>query len=63
MTIISQKKIFSDELDNEILSAEPDDNGNFVIFSVETSTDEEIYWKLKIKADNVEVTELERYNL
>lgn len=57
------EKIFSDELDGEILNAELDENGIFVIFSVETSADEEFYWKLKINAANVEVLELERYNL
>ena len=59
-------RIFSDELDSEILKGELDEEGNLVFFSVETldfSNDEEIYWQLKINAANVEVEELERYNL
>ncbi len=59
-------RIFSNELDSEIYSAEIDDDGNFVIFSVETIYDsdcDDIYWQLKIKSENVKVTELERYNL
>ena len=59
-------RIFSDELDSEILSGELDAEGNLVFFSVETLdffNDEEIYWQLKINAANVEVEELERYNL
>ena len=60
------EKIFSNELDSEIYSADIDEDGNFVIFSVETISDsdcDDIYWNLKIKSENVEVTELERYNL
>ena len=59
-------KIFSDELDSEILKGELDAEGNLIFFSVETpdfSNDEEIYWQLKINAANVEVEELARYNL
>ena len=56
------EKIFSNELDSEIYSAELDEDENFVFFSVDTACDD-IYWKLKIKSKNVEVTELERYNL
>ena len=59
-------KIFSDELDSEIRRGEIDSDGNLVIFSVDTdfySEREDIYWLLKINAANVEVTELERYNL
>ena len=56
------EKIFSNELDSEIYSAELDEDENFVFFSVDTAYDD-IYWKLKIKSKNVEVTELERYNL
>lgn len=58
-------RIFSD-LDSEIRDAELDANGNLEFFSVEyayNSDSEDIYWLLKIKAANVEVTELERYNL
>lgn len=58
-------KIFSDELDSEIRDAELDADGNLEFFSVEYdyNSDDDIYWLLKIKAANVEVTELERYNL
>ena len=59
-------KIFSDELDSEIRDAEPDADGNLEFFSVEysfNSDSDDIYWLLKVKAANVEVTELERYNL
>ena len=56
------EKIFSNELDSEIYSAELDEDENFVFFSVDTDCGD-IYWKLKIKSKNVEVTELERYNL
>ena len=60
-------RIFSDELDSEILKGELDEEGNLVFFSVETpdfsNDDEDIYWQLKINAANVEVEELERYNL
>ena len=59
-------RIFSDELDSEILKGELDAEGNLIFFSVETpdfSNDEEIYWQLKINAANVEVEELARYNL
>lgn len=58
-------RIFS-KLDSEIRSVELSD-GNLVFFSVETSDfsdeDKDIYWQLKINAANVEVEELERYNL
>lgn len=57
-------KIF-DELDNEIWEADIDDVG-LKFFSVETiykPNCEDIYWTLKINAANVEVEELERYNL
>ena len=53
------KRIFSDELDSEILKGELDEEGNLVFFS----NDEEIYWQLKVNAANVEVEELERYTL
>ena len=60
-------RIFLDELDSEILKVELDAEGNLVFFSVETpdfsDDDEYIYWQLKINAANVEVEELERYNL
>ena len=60
-------KIFSDKLDSEILVGELDAEGNLVFFFVETpnfsNDDEDIYWQLKINAANVEVEELERYNL
>ena len=58
-------KIFSDELDSEIRDAELDADGNLEFFSVEYdyNSDDDIYWLLKINAANVEVTELERYNL
>ena len=59
-------RIFSNELYSEIRSGELDEDGNFVIFSVETiynSDCDDIYWKLKIKSKNVEVTEIECYNL
>ena len=60
-------RIFFDELDSEILKGELDAEGNLVFFSVETpdfsDDDEDIYWLLKINAANVEVEELERYNL
>lgn len=58
-------KIF-DELDSEIRDAELDADGCLEFFSVEYSYNlesDDIYWLLKIKAANVEVTELERYNL
>lgn len=59
-------RIFSN-IDSEIHSGELDDDGNLVFFSVETpdfsNDDEDIYWSLKINAANVEVEELERYNL
>ena len=59
-------RIFSD-IDSEILKGELDEIGNLVFFSVETpdfsNDDEDIYWLLKINAANVEVEELERYNL
>ena len=58
-------KIFSDELDSEIRDAELDADGNLEFFSVEYdyNSDDDIYWLLKINAANVDVTELERYNL
>lgn len=60
------ERIFSD-IDSEILKGELDAEGNLVFFSVETpdfsDDDEDIYWQLKINAANVEVEELERYNL
>ena len=58
-------RIFSDELDSEIRDAELDADGNLEFFSVEydCNSDDDIYWLLKINAANVEVTELERYNL
>ena len=59
-------RIFSNELDNEIIKAEPDANGCLNFFSVEyayNSDSDDIYWQLKIQAANVEVEELERYNL
>ena len=59
-------KIFSDELDSEIRDAELDADGNLEFFSVKysfNSDSDDIYWLLKINAANVEVTELERYNL
>ena len=60
-------RIFFDELDSEILKGELDAEGNLVFFSVEmpdfSNDDEDIYWLLKINAANVEVKELERYNL
>ena len=58
-------KIF-DELDSEIRNAELDADGNLEFFSVEysyNSDSDDIYWLLKINAANVEVTEIERYNL
>ena len=57
-------KIFSD-IDSEIRDAELDADGNLEFFSVEYdyNSDDDIYWLLKINAANVEVTELERYNL
>ena len=59
-------KIFSDELDSEILDAELDADGNLDFFSVEysfNSDSDDIYWLLKVNAANVEVIEFERYNL
>ena len=58
-------KIFSDELDSEIRDAVLDADGNLEFFSVkyDYNSDDDIYWLLKVKAANVEVTELERYNL
>ena len=59
-------RIFSDELDSEIWDAELDGDGCLNFFSVEyiyNPDGNDIYWNLKIKADNVEVEELERYNL
>ena len=58
-------KIFSD-IDSEIRDAELDADGNLEFFSVKysfNSDSDDIYWLLKINAANVEVTELERYNL
>jgi|GEM_PF-2076529 len=60
------ERIFSDELDSEIRDAELDDDGCLNFFFVEYSfysDSDDIYWLLKIDAANVEVTELERYNL
>ena len=59
------KKIFSN-IDSEILYGKIDADGNFTIFAVEEpypSQDDDIYFLLKINAANVEVEELERYNL
>lgn len=59
-------RIFFAELNSEILSGEIKGDGNFTIFAVDTldySNDDEIYYTLKINAANVEVEELERYNL
>lgn len=59
-------RIFSDELDSEILEGELDEDGNLVFFSIEAgynSDCDDIYWQLKIKAANVKVEELERYDL
>lgn len=59
-------KILSDELDSEILEGELDEDGNLVFFSIEAGYNpdcNDIYWQLKIKAANVEVEELERYDL
>ena len=59
-------KIFSPELDSEIRRAELDSDGCLNFFSVEYAYDsdcDDIYWSIKIKAANVEVKELERYNL
>jgi hypothetical protein len=58
-------KIFSN-IDSEIRDAELNADGCLEFFSVEYSYDsdrDDIYWLLKINAANVEVTELERYNL
>lgn len=57
-------RIFSD-IDSEIRRGEIDADGNLEFFSVEYdyNSDDDIYWQLKINAANVEVTELERYNL
>lgn len=58
-------KIFSN-IDSEIRDAELNADGCLEFFSVEYSYDsgrDDIYWLLKINATNVEVTELERYNL
>ncbi len=55
-------RIFSDELDSEILLGDYDD-GNLIIIAVEYSEPEEIYYQLKIKAAGVEVEELSRYTL
>lgn len=60
-----EDKIF-DELDSKIRNAELDADGNLEFFSVEyayNSDSDDIYWLLKINAANVEVTEIERYNL
>ena len=60
-------RIFSDELDSEIHCADLDENGVLVFFSVEvidySNDDDDIYYSLKVKAENVEVEELERYTL
>ena len=58
-------KIFSDELDNEILNAKLE---NEILFlnvreTVNYQPIQEIFYNLRIKAENVEVTELERYDL
>lgn len=61
------ERIFSDELDSEIRDAELDEDGCLNFFSVEyafyNSDYDDTYWQLKINAANVEVEELERYNL
>ena len=60
------ERIFSD-IDSEILEGKLDDDGNLVFFSVETldfsNDNKDIYWLLKINSANVEVDELECYNL
>ena len=59
------EKIFSDELDNEILNAKLEDE-NLILNLRETVSYQplqEIFYKLKIKAETVEVVELERYDL
>lgn len=58
-------KLFSD-YDPEILQTEIDDDGILNIYTFEFvryEPGEDLYPIMKIKADNVEVTELERYNL
>lgn len=55
-------RIFSDELDSEILLGDYDD-GNLIIVAVEYLEPEDIYYRLKIKAAGVEVEELSRYTL
>ena len=57
-------KLFSD-YDPEILQSEIDDTGMLILYTFEFvryEPGEDIYPIMKIKADNVEVTELERYN-
>ena len=59
------EKIFSEELDNEILNAKLEDE-NLILNLRETVSYQplqEIFYKLKIKAENVEVVELECYDL
>ena len=58
-------KLFSD-YDPEILQIEIDDDGILNIYTFEFvryEPGEDLYPIMKIKAENVEVTELERYNL
>ena len=58
-------KIFSDELDNEIIDTKIE-NENLVLSIRETISyqpTQEIFYKLKIKAETVEAVTLERYDL
>ena len=58
-------KLFSD-CTPEILQTEIADDGALIIYTFEFvryEPGEDLYPVMKIKADNVEVTELERYNL
>ena len=58
-------RIFSDDLDNEILNAKFEKNFFILSFRETLSYQplKEIFSKIEIQADNVEVTELERYDL
>ena len=59
-------KIFADEHDNEILDAKVLKNDTLILNIRETTNYnplEEIFYQLKITAKNVEVDELERYDL
>lgn len=56
-------KIFTDELDNEILDADIENGDTLVLGIYDHLPPEDTFYQLKINALCVEVEELERYNL